>query len=205
VTESDWLAGRVRKMLAYARSKATMRQRRLLACGFCRLSWSKLPDDRLKQLVELIERYADGEASGGTLVRAYELFGVVKEPAVARALDPDLLKALRAAQASNEDPPGVGFPQLSDSKLQVNLLHEILGNPLRPVCLDAAWLAWNDGTVRRLAAAIYDQRRFGDLPVLADALEEAGCDNDAVLTHCREQEAIHVRGCWLLDLLMERA
>ena len=103
MTEADWLAGRVRTMLRYACSKATMRQRRLLACGFCRIKWSQLPDDRLKQLIELIERYADGKSGGGTLVRAYELFGVVKERAVANALHPDMVKALRAAQASNED------------------------------------------------------------------------------------------------------
>src|SRR6516162_2930774 len=151
MTEDDWLAGRVRKMSRYARSKATMRRRRLLACGFCRINWSQLPDDRLKQLIELIERYADGKSGGRTLVQAYELFGVVKERAVANALDPDMLKALRAAQASNEDPPGIAFPQWQDSNLQLALLRDIFGNPFRPVALDPAWLSWHDGLVVRLA------------------------------------------------------
>jgi hypothetical protein len=56
-----------------------------------------------------------------------------------------------------------------------------------------------------LAHAIHDERRFGDLPVLADALEEAGCDSQEIVRHCRQQEAVHVHGCWLLDLLMGRA
>jgi hypothetical protein len=211
VTEGDWLAGRVRKMLQYARSRATMRQRRLLACGFCRIHWSQVPDARLKQFIELIERYADGTSGGNTLVRAYELFGVVKEPAVATALDPDLLKALRAAQASNEDPPGQAFPLWQDSNLQAALLREIFGNPFCPVALDAAWVTWKSGTVRRLAEAAYEQRNMpagtlddARLAVLADALEEAGCTEKDILGHLREASAVHVRGCWIVDLLTGR-
>ena len=201
MTEDDWLAGRVRKMLRYARSKATMRRRRLLACGFCRIKWSQLPDDRLKQLIELIERYADGKSGGGTLVQAYELFGVVKERAVANALDPDMLKALRAAQASNEDPPGIAFPQWQDSDLQLALLRDIFGNPFRPVALDPVWLSWHDGLLVSMARWMYDSHEFADQPVLADALEEAGCDNADILAHCRGPGP-HVRGCWVLDRLL---
>jgi len=72
------------------------------------------------------------------------------------------------------------------------------------VPLDPAWLAWNDGTVRRVAAAIYGQRAFARLPVLADALEEAGCNNADMVTHCRGPGP-HVRGCWVLDLLLMKA
>jgi hypothetical protein len=55
-----------------------------------------------------------------------------------------------------------------------------------------------------LAAAIYDGRDFAAMPVLADALEEVGADNQAVLQHLREQGSMHVRGCWCLDLLLGR-
>ena len=65
------------------------------------------------------------------------------------------------------------------------LLHEILGNPFRPVAVDPSWLVWNDGTVVKMAQAIYDERAFDRLPVLADALEEAGCTNADILAHCR--------------------
>jgi hypothetical protein len=84
---------------------------------------------------------------------------------------------------------------------QVDLLREIIGNPFRPVIVIPGWLAWNDRTVLKLAQAIYDDRAFDRLPVLADALEEAGCDNAEILNHCR-QLGEHVRGCWLVDLIV---
>jgi hypothetical protein len=84
------------------------------------------------------------------------------------------------------------------------VLRCIFGSPFRPApALDPAWLAWNDGTVAKLAAAIYDARRFADLPILADALEEAGCADAAILAHCRGGGE-HVRGCWAVDLLTGR-
>jgi hypothetical protein len=55
--------------------------------------------------------------------------------------------------------------------------------------------------VTALAQSIYDQRRFADMPILADALAEAGCTNADVLNHCR-QPGEHVRGCWVVDLLL---
>ena len=67
-----------------------------------------------------------------------------------------------------------------------------------------AWLSWNGGTVAGLARSVYDERRFADLPILADALEEAGCDNAELLTHLRGPGP-HVRGCWALDLLLGKA
>jgi hypothetical protein len=203
MTEAEWLAGRVRKMLQHARSKATMRQRRLLACGFCRIHWSQLRDDRLKQLIELIERYADGDTGGNTLVRAYKLFDVVKK-LPANALEPDMFKALRAAQASNEDPSAAAFPQWQDSNVQVALLHDLFGNPFRPPPpIPPAVLAWNDASVRRLAEGVYQDRAFDRMPILADALEEAGCTNSDILSHCRGPGP-HIRGCWVVDLLTGR-
>jgi hypothetical protein len=84
---------------------------------------------------------------------------------------------------------------------QCHLLRCIFGLlPFRPVSLNPCWLAWNDGTIPQLAQGIYDERRFQDLPILADALEEAGCTNADILVHCRES-GDHVQGCWVLDLI----
>jgi hypothetical protein len=80
-------------------------------------------------------------------------------------------------------------------------IREIFGNPFRPVSVDPSWVAWNDGTVVKLAQAIYDDRTFDHLPILADALEEAGCDNADILNHCRKP-GVHVRGCWVVDLIL---
>jgi hypothetical protein len=66
-----------------------------------------------------------------------------------------------------------------------------------------AWLAWNDGTVRQIAQAISAGRRFEQMPILADALEDAGCRDADILAHCRGP-ADHGRGCWLLDLLARK-
>ncbi len=78
------------------------------------------------------------------------------------------------------------------------ILREIVGNLFRPVTLDPRWLT---STVVDLAKAIYDERAFDKMPILADALMDAGCDNEEIISHCRS-EAAHVRGCWVVDLLL---
>jgi hypothetical protein len=87
---------------------------------------------------------------------------------------------------------------------QAELLRDLFGNPFRPLNLDPSWLSWRDGTIPKLAEAIYDERAFDRLPILADALEDAGCTNEDILTHCR-QPGEHVRGCWVVDLLLGKA
>jgi hypothetical protein len=85
---------------------------------------------------------------------------------------------------------------------QAGLIRDIFGNPFRPrPTIDPAWLRWNDGTVVRMARGVYEDGRFGDLPILHDALLDAGCDNRDILDHCKGPGP-HVRGCWVLDLLL---
>jgi hypothetical protein len=85
---------------------------------------------------------------------------------------------------------------------QARLVRCLFANPFRPLPdIDPAWLSWDDGAVRKLAASILAERRFGDLPVLADALEEAGCADEAILRHCRDGGE-HALGCWVLDRLL---
>jgi hypothetical protein len=84
---------------------------------------------------------------------------------------------------------------------QVSLLCDIVGNPFRPVTIDASWLT---STVVSFATAIYDERAFDRLPILADALEDAGCDDADLLNHCR-QPGEHVRGCWAVDLVLGKS
>jgi len=85
--------------------------------------------------------------------------------------------------------------------VHVEFVRDIFGNPFRPVAVDPAWLAWRDGTCPKIAQRIYDERAFADLPILADALEEAGCRSAELLAHCRHP-APHVRGCWAVDLIL---
>jgi hypothetical protein len=64
--------------------------------------------------------------------------------------------------------------------------------------------AWNNGIVVKLAQAIYDDCAFDRLPILADALEDAGCTNQEILAHCRSG-GDHVPGCWVVDLLLAKS
>jgi len=88
--------------------------------------------------------------------------------------------------------------------VQAALLRDIAGVlPFRSLTADSSWLAWNNGTVPNLAQAIYTGRAFDRMPILADALEDAGCTNQDILNHCRGGGE-HVRGCWVVDLLLAK-
>ncbi|HYT91786.1 MAG TPA: hypothetical protein VEL76_23935 [Gemmataceae bacterium] len=89
----------------------------------------------------------------------------------------------------------------SEECAQVLLLRDVFGNPFRPVSLDPDWLSSRGRTAATVAQGIYEQRRFEDLPILADALEEAGCPSAEIVAHCRSAGP-HIRGCWALDLLL---
>jgi hypothetical protein len=82
---------------------------------------------------------------------------------------------------------------------KLNLIRDLF-NPFRPLTLDPAWLTWK-GTVPKLAQGIYDEGAFDRLPILADALEEAGCADQSLLSHCG-QPSSHGRGCWLVDCVL---
>jgi hypothetical protein len=84
---------------------------------------------------------------------------------------------------------------------QVAALRDVFGSLFSPVRFDPAWLTWNDGTAQKIAQAIYNERAFDRMPILADALEEAGCTNSDILNHCRQQGE-HVPGCWVVDMLL---
>jgi hypothetical protein len=86
-------------------------------------------------------------------------------------------------------------------RLHCDLLREVFANPLRPVAINPTWLSWNSAAVPAIARHFYDDRAFHDLPILADALEEAGCTVADLLDHCRDPGP-HGRGCWAVDLLL---
>jgi hypothetical protein len=88
----------------------------------------------------------------------------------------------------------------TEERAQCGLLRDIVGPPVLPV-VQGAWLSYNSGVVRGLAEAIYEERAFDRLPILADALEEVGCHDADILNHCRSGGE-HVRGCWVVDLLL---
>jgi len=81
------------------------------------------------------------------------------------------------------------------------VLHDVFGNPFRTIAVNPAWLT---SDVLALAEGIYQERAFDRMPILADALQDAGCGNEDILNHCR-QPGEHVRGCWVVDLLLGKS
>jgi hypothetical protein len=84
---------------------------------------------------------------------------------------------------------------------QAHMLRDVFGNPFRPASVDEEWLRWSDGVVSKIAQGIYDEHAFDRLPILHDALLDAGCDAEDIIAHCRS-EGPHVRGCWVIDLIL---
>jgi hypothetical protein len=91
-----------------------------------------------------------------------------------------------------------GNVRAEEASEQTKYVRDIFGNPFRPVAFSPSW---HTDTVVTLAQQMYDSRDFGAMPILADALQDAGCDNDDILSHCRSNGS-HVRGCWVVDLVL---
>jgi hypothetical protein len=88
--------------------------------------------------------------------------------------------------------------EVVEQTIQTNLLRDIVPNPFRPVTFDPLW---RTTVAVALARQMYDSRDFSVMPILADALQDAGCDSDDILNHCRGNGP-HVRGCWVVDLVL---
>ena len=100
---------------------------------------------------------------------------------------------------------------IKEAETQAAILRDLFGNPVPVVSLPPSVRAWNDGLILKLATAIYEEPSLPEghldslrLGVLADALEEAGVTDPDILGHLRQQGAVHVRGCWCLDLLLAK-
>jgi hypothetical protein len=195
VTEAEWLAcDDPRPMFPLVRRKASSRKLRLLAVACARTDkgfWRIIRADE-RRVIELAERFADDPALWGE-VKALRLLDYCQGVRWCAGCRPAPSRWIR----SNSPKP----ERAECRPAEARLLRDIFGNLFRPVAINAAWLAWNDGTVVKMAQSIYDERAFDRLPILADALEEAGCHDPEILGHCR-QPGEHVRGCWIVDLIL---
>jgi hypothetical protein len=204
--EAEWLACTdPEPMLQYLQGKGSGRKLRLFAVACCRRRRDVLTDAPSRAAVEAAERFADGLASRAELRRLGRPRKVGLYLAAYDAASPDATAAAREGSASAAELASLIYPRRErpERRVQARLLRDIFGNPFRPAAVDPAWLAWGGGTPRKLAGAIYDKRRFKDLPNLADALEEAGCTDAAILGHLRGPGP-HVRGCFALDLVLAK-
>ena len=88
----------------------------------------------------------------------------------------------------------------SDCRRRLALqLRDVIGNPFRSVGIERRW---RTETAVLLARQTYESRDFGAMPILADALQDAGCEDEQLLSHCRDANQVHVRGCWVVDLVL---
>jgi hypothetical protein len=199
------------KILRDARGRASQRKVRLLACACCRQAGRAARGWPGWALLETVERFADGEVSEAELRATREraalphssAAGAWLAEAVVLAASPPWggpETALEYAARAARDAAGER-DWAAARKAQVRLACDLLGHLLRQVAVSPAWLEANGGAVLQLARAIYQDHSFADLPVLADALEEAGCQDPDILDHCRSGLE-HARGCWVVDALL---
>jgi hypothetical protein len=224
MNEEQWLAATdPLPMLESLRGKASGRKLWLFAVACCRSFWGRLRE-RSRAAVEVAERFADGlagddewgaagrhAAEEASLPHTAHLVPRVtwldREPASAASYTcrPEAFQAALYTARKGCDGSLVGVLSRRKLRSQCNLLRCIVGSPFRAVNFSAAW---QTATVRGLAEAAYSTRTTPAgtldrtrLAVLADALEEAGCDSNDVLGHLRGPGP-HVRGCWVVDLVL---
>jgi hypothetical protein len=219
----------LRYLRRYRPRKASDRKLRLFACACCRRTWSLLTDERSRAAVEAAERFADGQIDVSSLEAAaaaarqansalweanvqsgYQLqFASAAATAVCHLTQPDLRPVLAsigmncasAICAAQGQTRAEEIRPLEEQK-QAAIVRDLFANPFRRLpFVRSDTRAWNDSTIPKIAQAIYDEPAFDRLPVLADALEDAGCDDADILKHCRG-EGPHLRGCWVVDLLL---
>jgi hypothetical protein len=231
MNEASWLAcASPGPMLMWVRAAASARKLRLFACACCRRIGHLLIDPRAQSALATAERFADGLAGDGersaarrAAQEASQTRAVTPWPTVpkwqrraasavyyAAAADAweaadqarDLATEALLWRAGGYDAPQWQEVGKAERLAQADLVRDLLGPlPFRPVSVNPAWLAWDGGTVTKLAAAAYEGRAFDGLPILADALEEAGCADESLLAHLRGPGP-HARGCWAVDLLL---
>jgi hypothetical protein len=219
MTEADWLAcGDPMTMLDALRGSASERKLRLFAAACCRGIWHLLADERSRAAVAAIEQYADGLVGRERLVaardeareakrqfpvpaqvQAWRAAGAVQDATRDMARSAALNSAAESGRAM--DAGDTNHWDTEAMRSRAALLRCIVGNPFRPEAEDPTW---KTPSVVALARAIYDEGAFDRLDELADALQDAGCNNAAFLAHCRDPGQ-HARGCWVVDSILGRA
>jgi hypothetical protein len=224
MTHPSWLSGDDPRRLmreAWHRFHAEERKLRLFAVACCRRIAHLIPDGLCKAALETSARYAEGAATQDELAGAAEAgwndpgrASAGAGPADVSALAESaalLASALPGYEGITHAPDAVrravaasGGDVDAEARAQCALLRDVFGGPPGGVRVEPAWLAWEGGTVVQVARAIYQEERFGELPVLGDALEGAGCADAELLAHCRAPGP-HARGCWLLELILGKS
>ncbi len=218
MSEAKWLASTESDGLLFLLDgKASERELRLFCCACVRRVWYRLRRaDASRRAVEVAEEFADEQRTEQDLAhslleaeRAMETASLGKKQNALRAAAWCVRRPMDASSLARSVAWGVvlASQEAQDVELaaQAHLLRDVFGNPFRPRSIDPVC---HTPTVKAIAEAAYEERTspaghldLARLAVLADALEEAGCTDADILSHCREPGP-HVRGCWALDLAL---
>jgi hypothetical protein len=211
MTEEEWFAtSDLNNVLLGASPCLVQRRVRLICCAFARSVMRVALDLRTQKAFEIAERYAESEVSNAKRKdarREIQQHRNSLEPwssrcansavyyALGSAVSTDLINSADMAwQAASCDP--------NERLRQVEIVRDVVGNPFRPAAFTPEW---RTDTVVAIARGMYESRDFSAMPILADALQDAGCENEDILNHCRNPGQVHVRGCWVVDLVLNKS
>jgi hypothetical protein len=223
MTEDQWLRGDSSgQMIEHVKRAARLpphvraRKYRLAALAMARelLADDDRPD--LLAIFDATERFCDGRcrladverviASSGLcfLLHAAPDWGMVAR-GLGQTESLACLRVVAGVTQLGKGPTSALVPGTSRTTfvaVQCRVLRDVFGNPFRPASFSPEW---RTDTAVSLARQMYDAREFSIMPILADALQDAGCDDEQVLAHCRDTSLTHVGGCWVCDLVLGRA
>jgi hypothetical protein len=233
MTETEWAVCRdPQKMLEFLRGRTSDRKLRLFAVACSRRRSHLSRDAKVREALDVAERFADGLARDAdrSLARkaaqqAAQGRGVTSRPSAPkrerRVASLAYYAAARDAMETAWNTPGLAVEVLiwraggynacdwnaikaAEWEMLARLLRDTIGNPFKPLTIDPAVFVSQGGTVVRMATAIYNDRRWEAMPLLGDALEDAGCTDQAILDHCRGPGP-HTRGCHVVDAILGRS
>jgi hypothetical protein len=207
MTEKKWLETTDWRPLRRAKSRIdNKRKTRLFCAACCRRVAHMFDEPRSDAALAVAERLADGlvteEKRAEAEQTSHEAINYPPTP-LAQAWARDAV--WRTVRADNvwdgaESCLKATSHNTDEVAAQTVLFRDIFGNPYRKVKCEQSWLT---SDVLLLANGIYSERAFDRMPILADAIQDAGCTCDAVLDHCRAADP-HALGCWVLDLLLDK-
>jgi len=212
MTEDEWLeCHNSAAMLEFVRPKATKRKLRLFAAASFRRLTHLLPDSRQQHAIEMLENVTDetefprgiGQGARMALPPSADSYAgkCADDPYyVGLMLYREFMSSSTACHATAAL-NGLA-DHIAEQMEQCRLLRCIFGPlPFRPIVFDDAW---RTPAAVAQARAIYEEKAFDRLPILGTTLREAGCHDTSILDHCR-QPGPHVRGCWVVDMLLGRS
>lgn len=206
LTEDEWIKGSIPSVMSFVYNLPSKecrwmmgrgRRQMLLNLGIAGLYWMYF-SARTQELLDEMMRY-EADEPGGSFIDIDEL-DLLMEQDFAKVNDPgrnrefgylrDLFQWYWTDFADFQCPLEHWRP----------FIHDVFANPFcKSTMFDESW---RTSTAVALAKQMYDARDFSAMPILADALQDTGCENEDILTHCRDATATHVRGCWVVDLVL---